>query len=122
MEFKEAIQCIQEGKKVKRKGSNDIWEKDFGSGTSPIIKHQLKCLEFKDYEADDWEIFEEEKTLSDKIIPLEDVLCCDVVSIKEFIKKLKDFSVIRTKNDNEEFTIMEIPLEVLNKLAGDKLI
>ncbi len=44
----------------------------------------LKQLE--DYS---WEIYKENKSLSDKIINLSSVNCCDVLSIREAVKRLK---------------------------------
>ena len=41
--------------------------------------------------------------------------------LKEFIKRLKDFSKIKEPTKDEPFTIMEIPLALLDKLVGEDL-
>jgi phage terminase large subunit-like protein len=56
-----------------------------------------------------------EWTLSDKIIILEQINCCDVASIKDFIRRLKEIFPI-------EFTFYHPAYinRVIDKLAGER--
>lgn len=66
---------------------------------------------------------QDEWNLSDKIegqlktlansIPVEDV--------KEFIRRLKEISIIYTNADEYGFHQMQLPIEIFDKLAGEKL-
>ena len=74
MDFKQAIQWLKEGKKVRRKN----WAPDFRlnipytfgicAERNNAIVNEPFSYDFKieDFEATDWEIYEEEKSLSDQ--------------------------------------------------------
>lgn len=132
MNFLEAVKAMKEGKKVKRKSwGNDSdyftiengmfcqhgTEKDY-SNTNTI------ALYLEAFEATDWEIVEEKKTLSDKIGYLHDsenAFCYNkdgafiqVKDVKEALKKLSIY--IEKCNDNEEAVDMVIVREIFGDL------
>lgn len=47
---------------------------------------------------------------------------CLTKDVREFIKRLKDIALVETEPNEYGFHIMKIPIEVLDKLAGEKLI
>jgi len=80
-------------------------------------------------EADDWEIWREEKSLSDEIVKIYKneimYVTADIVGveyIKEFIKKLKEKSVYAVHcSKKEDWGDIVIRVRDLDKLAGPKL-
>ena len=80
-------------------------------------------------EADDWEIWREEKSLSDEIVKIYKneimYVTADIVGveyIKEFIKKLKEKSVYAVHYSKKEgWGDIVIRVRDLDKLAGPKL-
>jgi len=80
-------------------------------------------------EADDWEIWREEKSLSDEIVKIYKneimYVTADIVGveyIKEFIKKLKEKSVYAVHCSKKEgWGDIVIRVRDLDKLAGPKL-
>jgi hypothetical protein len=128
MDFKWAVTQMKEGKKVRRKS----WIKNMT--LNPLIEygvcyHKIGCgsigpranYDFEDFEADDWEIYEDEWTLSDKYVTDsrigEDRLWYEDKDVKEFIKRLKE--EIR----QSEYVMFSpgIIYEFIDKLAGDEL-
>jgi len=71
--FKQAIKWLKEGKKVRRSIWNDeqyifLCDDSFEGRKILLQNNKEVHLKFKQFDADDWEIYEEkEKTLSDKI-------------------------------------------------------
>jgi len=117
MNFIEAVAAMKERKKVRRNAFN--W-KDIESirmlPTTIIIYNKTGekvYLNGDDFEATDWEIVEEKKTLSDKFLEDDDRLVW-VKDVKQFVKDLKYFmEVPRSQKDYEEH---------IDKLAGERLI
>lgn len=153
-DFKQAVKWMDEGLKIHR---IDGWRNDkevyLFDGCDGAIMEYNPCIELEghidkpglttnDYGAEDWEIYEEEETLSDKRAGthLHDYFLDDgehgcnasvmthfyhEEDVKEFIKELLEteytFEVINrkiyvTKDSHDKF------FEKLKKLAGDKLV
>ena len=91
MDFLEAVKVMKEGKKVKRQDFNPIYLDEDGCivvecGRPP---HPKLSKDLDTFEATDWEIVEEKKTLSDKIVG-DDFSINDVKeAIKEFIEAIR---------------------------------
>ncbi len=70
MNFLEAVKAMKEGKKVRRKAQyKEVYYKlREGKYISKFNGRDDVLLDLRDIEATDWEIYEEKKTLSDKVI------------------------------------------------------
>ena len=132
MNFIEAVKAMKEGKKVKRK--DYTWccrrVKNYRMVLEYIDENKgtpRQNLDIDDFEATDWEIVEEKKTLSDKIVPREHDTNNYVTpehlkpedakeSIKEFIdsKWIKDFI-----GDGNKYFILR---QKVKEIFGERLI
>jgi len=98
MHFSWAVQQMREGKKVRRKAWDSPEKIDYikiNKNTKGLITNNAddRIFYLSDYDATDWELFEEPKTLSDIVINDSDYEYIYAhykeKDIKEFIKKLE---------------------------------
>lgn len=123
MNFEEAVQAMKQGNKVRRKDW-DIKRFIFKGVTGKFEEiEDYYSMGIIDFEADDWEILEETKTLSDKIENTDKGICNKsdyiyVEDIKEFIQQLKEKTVEELSNDNIAWGWF---IELIDELAGEQL-
>ena len=93
-DFMQAIKWMKKGEEVRR----PHWDKDLHwKEKLNVINNCLEgdnpCLDFTNYEATDWEIYEEKKTLSDKIItqPTDFTSIEPICLLKDVKQHLKEF-------------------------------
>lgn len=116
MNFLEAVEQMKQGKTTKRKSWN--FEAKIQNDSIKVFwKEDNKdyILDLFDFEATDWEVVEEKKTLSDKI----DVSCAhcveDMLRVSDVKKALKEFI------DRLSSTIISEE-DLAKEIFGEKLI
>ena len=67
-------------------------------------------------EADDWELWKEEESLSDKIVYLLGEGCVSVKQLKEAVKELEEAATFCVMKEDEDFMVKQI-----KKIFGAKL-
>ena len=123
MNFLEAVTAMKEGKKVRL--NNTLYELD----TNNVIKQETsKGFEYSifgvsAFEADDWEIFEESWTLSEREI--KDAFILDIPfegyekeDVVEFVKRLKQIFPALMWDGKRDIKVHD----EIDELAGDELI
>jgi len=136
MNFLEAVKAMKEGKKVRRGG----WNKDnyLYLETGEIIKDDSGYLKLpENFEATDWEIVEEKKTLSDKIFEVKNQWDCikdlsaydskDYLPLKDVKEAIKEFIdwLFEVEKENVGKSVEEAEETVRDKakeIFGERLI
>lgn len=136
-DFKQAIKWLKEGKKVRRAKWKFGYELHFYDDGYRIAGKSLpntddkdffevRCGSFKieDFEATDWEIFEEEKeSLSDKIYKYAPgaVRCPDTIAVEDAKEKIQN-AQRRIEDEDNDFKEDIIALIEINNYGKEDLI
>ncbi len=120
-DFIQAIKWIKEGKKVRREnwGNQSYHYKLNNEYVLPMSKDKPKPDNLIEIEGNDWQIVEEEKTLSDKTkIIVNDFSAYYEEDVKKFIKDIKEDieDFVTTKHYKGKIK------ELIDKKAGDRLV
>ena len=124
MNFMEAVKAMKEGKKVTR----PCWGGYIYMNNKRRVYHrdgEMRNIAINDFEATDWKIVEETKTLSDKVIypPIsecDDRIFLDEDEVEQFIKDIKED--IKQIEGGRNHINKYLAFEVINKRAGERLI
>ena len=106
MNFMEAVKAMKEGKKVKRRGLYPVYLNNNNFVFHNEDEERDYTIDIGVIEATDWEIVEDKKTLSDKIISADglhhEVKVCIAQDVKEAIKEFIEWMNIHRLGINPD--------------------